>query len=139
VAPFNAVLATFTKKTRAYSDSTSSTQITRDAAPVASALVRFDNAVLRADWPPAAKADVRAMVRTDAAFRSDLDQIGYTQDWTQLTRDAAAASAAANVVRADSRLAAAEVGGLRTQAPVLLPPSERTPRRTGSSPQAAFR
>jgi hypothetical protein len=101
VAPLNAAIDTLRNRTKGYNDSTPASRIRADAALATAALEHFDNAILRADWPSAVKADVRALVRTDAALQSDLEQIADTDDWTQLTRDAEASSSAANVVRAD--------------------------------------
>ncbi len=101
VARFNAALAHFQAEAKDDTDSTSTKQIAKEAAPVTAALRAFDNAALRANWPPSVRADVRALIRADAGFRSDLEQLAYTRDWSGLTRDAEASSAAANVVRAD--------------------------------------
>jgi hypothetical protein len=101
VAPFNAVLDRFKAAAKDDTDSTSTKQIAKEAAPVTAALRTFDNAMLRANWSPRVRADVRAMVRADAGFQSDLEQLAYTRDWAGLTRDAEASSSAANVVRAD--------------------------------------
>jgi hypothetical protein len=101
VAPVNRSFARFEKNAALYTNATPSKRIANDSASVLAALDLFDNAVLRLNWAPVAKADVRMMVRADAALRADIAEVAYTHDFTAYIRDETSSSAAANVVRAD--------------------------------------
>lgn len=70
------------------------------ASRTASAIQAADNKLLRVAWPTVKiRDDVDAMVRTDATFIGDLDDVA--DNLQNMQRDAAAASGAANIVRAD--------------------------------------
>lgn len=76
-------------------------------APVIAAYQKADDALLRAQWPAGAQADIKAMVTADGAVIGDMNAAAgqnalSAASWeTQLSSDGAKAKAAANVVRAD--------------------------------------
>lgn len=65
----------------------------------ASACQNSNAALLRANWPPAVMADIRAEVLADGPIIADLNDLANNAD--SVVRDSGPANAAANIVRAD--------------------------------------
>ena len=65
VAPANAAHARLVEKSRSYGSNTTKAEVVADLVPVVAAYEVADKALLRAHWPPAVEADVRALVAAD--------------------------------------------------------------------------
>ena len=94
-----------------WNDATTRAQLITDTAPVIAATERTDEALLGIDWPPAIKADVKALVTADAALERGLyalQNLGIRRKWINNLYAAqawwtvvAAENAAENIVRRD--------------------------------------
>ena len=70
--------------------------------PFAAAVEKADTDLLRADWSPTVRADIRSLVDATAAEMADISSAYDNPDaGPQITRDIAASHVAANAVRAD--------------------------------------
>ena len=70
--------------------------------PFAAAVEKANTALLRADWTPSVRLDIRSLVDASAAEMADVSSAYDNPDATaQITRDIAASHVAANAVRAD--------------------------------------
>jgi hypothetical protein len=72
VKPAKEAAEAFRNKVYGWDSDTTNEQMVKDAAPVIAAWQKADNDLLRVKWPAAIAADVKAMVRADAAVIDDL-------------------------------------------------------------------
>jgi opacity protein-like surface antigen len=85
-------------------DSETATRKEFDAVvkPFAAAVEKADTALLRADWSPNVRLDIRSLVDADAALAADISTAYDNPDSrAPIARDIAAFHVAANAVRAD--------------------------------------
>jgi hypothetical protein len=70
--------------------------------PFLAAIKKSNTALLRADWSPTVRPDIRSLADADAAWMADLSTAYDTPDaGAVVARDIAASRVAANAVRAD--------------------------------------
>ena len=70
--------------------------------PLAAAVEKADTALLRADWSPNVRLDIRSLADANAALAADISTAYDNPDArAQIARDIAASHVAANAVRAD--------------------------------------
>jgi hypothetical protein len=107
VKPANEELDRWFARAQRWTDNTPKTQAVKDSQPLIDAYEEAGSKLLRVPWPEATRADVKDLVRADAALIADLNGLGTVDDlsadqWvSQFQHDASQAGAAANIVRAD--------------------------------------
>jgi hypothetical protein len=107
VAPANAALRTWRAALDKLGNDPAASDVARVTAPLITAYESTDNALLRAQWPANAEADIKNLVTTDGTLTGDLNAAGgqnvfSAASWeSQVASDGGKAGAAANIVRAD--------------------------------------
>ena len=122
MGPANQAAHRFNKTASTYTDTTTASDVARDAGPLAEAIRNARNDLLSANpnwrdrhWSPRPSAhtqqDVKELLKAFGGLYDDLVPVGAartsfsTANWTrQLAQDGARARAAATIVRADLRL-----------------------------------
>ncbi len=98
---------TFNASTAALPDSATIDDLARLAAPVAKAFDDLDQALLRAQWPPEARQDIKNLVAANAVLIADLENVksqtlDSIQTWKdQLTQAIGRTKGQVDIVRAD--------------------------------------
>jgi hypothetical protein len=108
VAPANRAAEAYSKEAESW-NGINPTKEKIDAAtkPVIVSFEKADNALLRVQWPPAIRGDIKVLVNADGAVVGDLQSLSRQNatsigQWaTQYSKDSAQAVAAVNVVRSD--------------------------------------
>src|SRR5262245_59661122 len=104
VKPANAELDRWFVRVERWNDKTTNAQAVKDSQPLIDAIDEADSKLLRVPWPAATRADVKDLVRADAALVADLNGLGSvnllsSDQWiSQFQHDATQGGAAANIV-----------------------------------------
>ncbi len=107
VAPGNAALAAVGAALLGVPESATGPDVAKITTPGADAVDKMDETLLRAQWPAAATADIKALVTAAAVMSSELRSVDAQTDfsipawYTQFTQDLGKMNAAVSIVRAD--------------------------------------